>query len=302
MHCALSPDGVRVCVAGSDGVIRMFDAATGTQLFTQRHAVTPILHVEFSNYGANVVSSCADGTFKVWDTISGDLRAIVEAHRKSCNSASYDPSNYLIVTAGDEGVLRVFQRAKDGSKAKVARLKPISSGGDDIDALQVANTPVNPQAWSPVRQFKGPPYALNAAVFSHSGAHVISAGSDGIVRVWDVKSQSQIHALDPRAGGGISSLSTAQDGSILVCGSVSGTGGGAVVVWDARSYVRIGSFETKSGVRCVCIGGDTPCGVGAGDSSGAVYWMRYGCVEPNAPEEDKGPPRELKPTSLCTIL
>jgi hypothetical protein len=45
-------------------------------------------------------------------------------------------------------------------------------------------------------------------------------------------------------------------------------------IWSALSFSRLASLPTKSPVKCVCVAGDSPYMVGAGDSSGNVCAAR----------------------------
>ena len=65
---ALSPDGTRIVSGGEDGVIRVWDAATGqpvgSSLTGQSGAV---LSVAFSPDGHRIFSGSWDNTVRVWD-------------------------------------------------------------------------------------------------------------------------------------------------------------------------------------------------------------------------------------------
>ncbi len=68
---AFSPDGKHIGSASSDGTIRIWDVATGSELLTLQGHHRGVLSVAFSPDGKRIVSGSEDETIRFWDTETG---------------------------------------------------------------------------------------------------------------------------------------------------------------------------------------------------------------------------------------
>ena len=69
--CAVSPDGTWIVSAGRDQTLKVWDAATGTEVRTLTGHRGPVLACAISPDGTWIVSASADNTLKVWDAATG---------------------------------------------------------------------------------------------------------------------------------------------------------------------------------------------------------------------------------------
>ncbi|KAI9489509.1 WD40-repeat-containing domain protein [Zychaea mexicana] len=106
----LSHDGNCVLVSTLDDTVRLMDKSNGTLL----NEFTGHKHKEFkvesvmSNTDAYAVSGSEDGHIHIWDVLEGNKVETLKSHDTVVTSVDYHPSDVAIVTAGDDGAIRVW--------------------------------------------------------------------------------------------------------------------------------------------------------------------------------------------------
>jgi WD40 repeat protein len=233
---AFSPDGQHLASGGDDHSIRMWDLATGTsRLVAQRP--NRVLAVAFHSEGRLLASGeVQNSRVHIWDVATAtareaskyeagpwikDVSAVafshakgyvaaggadngmlcrwfsgspepfwrVEAHDEWVAAVSFSPDDHLIVSAGDDGMVRLWE------------------------------------TWSGLllRTFTGHYHAgkhfqpfLYAVAFAPDGQLLASGGADGTVRLWEVETgrELQVVALDDE----VHALAFSPDGALLVMG------------------------------------------------------------------------------------
>jgi WD40 repeat protein len=138
---AFSPDGRYIVSGGWDGVVRVWDAATGEMIATMSHDHN-VADVAFSPDGRRIVSGSFDKTARVWDAATGDeLLKLTYEHFVDTVAVSID-GNYALSVEGSIVYVweittgREVARIKHTSPVWVAAFSPdgrwiVSGNGDD---------------------------------------------------------------------------------------------------------------------------------------------------------------------------
>jgi WD40 repeat protein len=191
---AISQDGKYVATGSFDNTIKLWEAATGTEVKTfggpQGHQKM-VLSVAFSNDGTMIASGSADNTLKVWDVpVSSPLRALAAADAVTAVALTADSTK--LATGGHDGQVKIFNAADfkelfklDGHQGPVrgvafsANGQILASAGAD-KTLRFWNV-ANGQLIAAVGAHSGP---VNAVLIHPNNAAAYSAGDDGLVKFW----------------------------------------------------------------------------------------------------------------------
>lgn len=93
--------GHEILTAGSDGIVRLWDAATGRLRQSFRGDSHPLIDAALAPDGSVVVAGGGDGFLRFWDTSNGQLLWTLQAHRSDVVGVHYEGSE--LVTRGLAG-------------------------------------------------------------------------------------------------------------------------------------------------------------------------------------------------------
>jgi WD40 repeat protein/tRNA A-37 threonylcarbamoyl transferase component Bud32 len=169
-------------------------------------AVIPISSVAFDRDGKRMVTTTVRGLVQISD---GLLRDRISADAGfAIAAAMFDPTDPARVAIGGAGEAQIW-RITGGSLA-----------------LEQA--------------IEGPTGDVRALAFTHDGTRLVTAGADGLARIWNARTGRLLGTRDPH-GGPIDAIAIADDDQILWTGSADGT---------ARAW-RIGAVTDVAPIRAL---------------------------------------------------
>lgn len=99
-----SEDGRYLATAGGDGVVKIFDAATLTEIsrFTQSPQGFQVYDVHFLPDGERVVACALAGKPAVWNLATGELIKVLAGHEENVARLAHSRDGSLFYTAGSD--------------------------------------------------------------------------------------------------------------------------------------------------------------------------------------------------------
>jgi WD40 repeat protein len=202
---AFSFEGRRILSAGYDDTARLWETATGREVFALRHKKANVTTVAFLPDGRRALSGGNDGAIRLWDLRDGrELRAFTE-HTNSVN--------YVVVSS-------------DGQRA-------VSGSGDPaVLVWDVENGEV-------LHRLEGHPRGVECVGLSPDGRWAATGSPGGAIRLWEAASGKEIRALQEGHTRDVQSLRFTPDSRLLLSASRDKT----LRLWDVESGKELRRFE-----------------------------------------------------------
>ncbi|MBY0523653.1 MAG: hypothetical protein K2R98_09640, partial [Gemmataceae bacterium] len=199
---AFTTDGARLATVSRDGVVKIWDAATGREVrscrdLTERLRTGPrpadmgkAAAVAWSQDGKSLASAVGKD-IKVWDPETGKEVRTLQGHASFVTAVAFAPDGKTIASGGLDQTVRTWD-AESGKEAK-------------------RMTGTNPNI-----AHNGP---VSAVSFSPDGVYLASVGGDGAIRVWTHANGANALSIVIYNNGSCYGMGYAHDGkSLAVCG------------------------------------------------------------------------------------
>jgi WD40 repeat protein len=272
---AFTPDGHRLVSASDDRTVRIWDATPwqrgekrGEELVTLRGHSEGLNAIAFHPTQPRLITSGNDGTVRTWDRESGRELHHLQSDYVTVQTLAFSPDGNRMAIGGTPGASSKPGKSAtvlDSSGAPIRRLgahiedigtvafspdgKQLATGGtgdvvmiSDIDGGTVSE------------RLEGHGWYVMEIVFSPdpSGRLIASAGSDGMVHLWDAATGRELDASPLRHQGIVDGLAFSPDGQFLA----SGAWEGSVRIWDTKTWQQSQTLPTNGFVRCLAYSPD----------------------------------------------
>jgi WD40 repeat protein len=167
----LSPDGKKAAAAGEDGVIHLWETASGKSLGTMKESSEWILSLAFSPDGNQLAAGNNDGKIILWDAAGKKIRDL-PAPPTPAPKTPPDPVPVTALAFNPDGKA-ILAGLADGN------IQFISTGDGKV-----------------LRTMPGHASAVTALEFHPGGAVLVSASKDRTVRLWNPAAGNMIKALE----------------------------------------------------------------------------------------------------------
>ena len=192
----------RLVTAGDDGLLVIWDLATGNPAKRFQAHAKPILDVAFSPDGTMLASGGKDKKVRVWDALTWERIFSLDAHKDWVRSVAFSPNSILLASAGDDHTIRVWQ-ARSGVPMRVLRGHSdlVTKVGFFPDGRRLLSTGTDNtlKIWNP-HENQGladlpHPDLVRCMAFSPDGKSIATAADDGCLRIWSTEKRALQHRI-----------------------------------------------------------------------------------------------------------
>ncbi|ETO29709.1 Pfs, NACHT and WD domain protein [Reticulomyxa filosa] len=241
-----SPDSCKIVSASWDKTVRIWDAASGTQIQKFVGHMQWVNAAEFSPDGNTVISCSNDTTIRLWDIKSKAELVCLKAHIYSIADVTFSPDGKTIVSGVSDNTIQIWDiHSEKQIQTLIGHSNSISSvqfspDGQMIMSASCDDTIVlwNAKSGEKLKVLKGHTNTVKCACFSPDSRFIASCSHDNTIRIWDAESGEELKILKGHLGY-VNAVQYFPDGrSIVSCSSDK-----TIRLWDVKTGNEIQQLD-----------------------------------------------------------
>jgi len=209
---SLSRDGKTLVTAGTDGIIRVWDLASGQMKRTLTGHTNSTYKADFSPNEKLIASSSRDTTVRIWDFATGRELYRLTGFKCSVKSVAFSPDGKMLAAVGNDGMLKLWD----------------VETGKELKSLVHSNSPDRD-------------VSVYSIVFSRDGKKIYAGNGDGTISEWEAATGKETNVWKAHKDT-IIALAFSPDYRLLAS---DGYNEANVKLWDAATRRQIRAFGEK---------------------------------------------------------
>ncbi|KAF0982496.1 hypothetical protein FDP41_011426 [Naegleria fowleri] len=214
---------------------------------------------------SEIIATCSINDIRVWNIQKSKELLRIQVPNLECNCITFSPTGNAIISGWSDGKIRAFG-PQSGKLLYVIN-----------DAHKILGQ----------KKVSGRLVGVTAIAMSHDSQRIVSGGSDGQVRVWQITKTSQILVASMNEHKAtVNAIQIKKDDSECISASDDGT----CIVWNLDKFVRANIIYAQTYFRQICYLNDESQMLTCGSDKQVTYWDAYDCTairELREAEEDE---------------
>jgi WD40 repeat protein/tRNA A-37 threonylcarbamoyl transferase component Bud32 len=243
-----SPSGKHLATKGADGVLRLFEAATGASVLQEPLGVGEMGLIEFSPDGRWLAAGAKGGRVRIWDAATWRPARQLTGHTGAITALVFRRDGQSLATADASGVIRLWGPDLEQSRligqhgGEVVQLALSPDGQRLASGSMKGEIRVWDIATGRFQELRGHEDKVSGLLFSPDSQRLVSGSLDHTLRIWDLASGTSQRA--GASGNGVMEILMSPDGDLLISSSVKD---GILRLWDARTGSSRGVLQGHQG-------------------------------------------------------
>ncbi|XP_010783847.1 transducin beta-like protein 3 [Notothenia coriiceps] len=222
-----------LATGGCDGTIKLWDVVK--QYCTHNLKGSPgVVHlVQFHPdiSRLQLFSSSQDCGIRLWDLSSSKCVCVLQSHYSAVTSLSFSPDGDTMVSSGRDKICTVW----DLKTKKAKRAVPVYEVGLVLKADHMTDC-----LFYCFKTFEGHDASVLKIIFVSRGTQLLTSGSDGLVKLWTIKTNECVKTLDAHQDK-VWGLHSSQKDNKIVTGSADSN----ITVWVDVTEVELAEEQAK---------------------------------------------------------
>jgi RNA polymerase sigma factor (sigma-70 family) len=282
---AFAPDGQKVA-AGSDGGIRVWEAATGKTVLCLDAPSGRILSIAFAPGSKLLAAGSRDGTIRLWNLDAGVPLREFRGHEDKVFGLAFSPDGQLLASGSTAGTLRLWKVATGEEYRRLG--VPAAESGHSVtwpiaflaDNRTVATRDLryrirlwDSASGKELRRLDWLPEPLSAIALAPDGTVVAAAEADRpTIRLWRLASGHELPALRGHRDG-IEALAFSANAKALASAGVDGT----IRWWEVGTGTEVAQARTdQAACQALAFSPDSRLLASAADTTIRLWNSRTG--------------------------
>lgn len=260
---AITPDGQRIVSGGQDTTIRIWDFATGRELYKFVGHDGPVYRLVVMPDGKRLVSIAdKDLAVKVWDLEKFELISSLAPNSAHVTALSVSPDKRFIVTGGEDGKARFWDVDRGVLLRTIEHDRPLYSMMISPDGRHLlCGSKRNPGERDPgtvwvwdfelgvlIRTLDGHKGHVTAITMTADSRYILTADQDGYLYLWDLETGTLLRTMSGHKGP-VLSIHITSDNQHIISGSIDGT----VRVWVLRGGVLLADLKHTDNIHSLIV-------------------------------------------------
>ncbi len=248
---AVSPVGTQFAVATEDRQVRLIDSKSmGTAFQLTGHPQT-VYGLAYSRDGRHLLTGDETARIWLWDAKTGKkIREFPreKGHTKGIQSFSFSPDGTKFASVGKDDVIKVWNTVGghpiatiEGKGANFYGLAYLPSGAIATGTLKEGMRLYSPSYGLAATMTLVGGQGANDVAVNKTGTIGLTAGRDGAVTVWDLKSRAKLAAM-PGHSDWVTGVAVAPNGRVAASSSTDAS----VVLWDIKGFRKLTTIGNRA--------------------------------------------------------